>query len=324
MAQQYIRLTLTGDQRLRIQALCERNNYRGFVSIATDYLWIAAACFLSLGVHPLFYPVSVLVIGARQRALGSLFHDASHGTLFRSRRLSAGVSRVFCGWPILQSMQAYRWAHVIGHHSRMGDPVHDPDYKGLKDSGVYEAHRGPDFFRRFVLGALCGRLTIRYVKSLMLSRLAAASQTPKARVESGLILAFHASVAAVAYTQGWFTNLLLFWWVPLVVVYPVIGWFSELSEHYPLMASADERRFHSRNRYPSRIERLFVGMHSDSLHLTHHLLPAVPHWNLDAATQILREDRTFAQWDDAWGGIFSSDRRDRTTFIDFVRTPATV
>jgi len=59
-------------------------------------------------------------------------------------------------------------------------------------------------------------------------------------------------------------------------------------------------------------------MHGDNLHLTHHLLPGVPHWNLKAATQILREDAEFLAWDELHGGIFSSDSHTRTSLVKFI------
>lgn len=319
----YADLELSGDQKRRVKALCERNNYRGFVSIVSDYVWIFAACLLSLEALPWLYPLSILIIGARQRALASLFHDAAHGTLFRSKTLNRVVSRVFCGWPVMQSMSSYRQSHVIAHHSRLGDAVHDPDFRELKDAGVYEIPPGPGFFRRFVLGAICGRLTVRYIKSLLQSRLSFSLKSYERLAESRLILAFHVAIAAIAYAQGWLANLMLYWWMPLVVVFPIIGWFSELSEHYPFMDASNEWCFSARNRYPFWGERLFIGMHGDSFHLTHHLLPGVPHWNLAAATRMLRADGTFAEWDDRWGGIFSSDRNSRVSFINFVRTPPT-
>lgn len=320
MAQKYTSLTLTVAQRHAIKALCKRNNYRGFVAIAIDFLWIGAACALTLCIHPLMYPLSMLVIGARQRALASLFHDASHGTLFKSKLLNKTVSRLLCGWPIMQSMLAYRQSHVIAHHTRLGDADHDPDYRELKAAGIYGTSRGPVFFRRFVLSVLWGRLTIRYVKSLIVSRLSFSLRPGKAQAESWLIPGLHMSVAAIACMQEWLTSLLLFWWIPLVIVYPVVGWLSELSEHYPFMEASDDGGFSARNRYACRLERLFIGMHGDSFHLTHHLLPGVPHWNLAPATEILRTDIIFAKWDDRWGGIFSSNRPDRMAFIDFVST----
>ncbi|VVE69633.1 fatty acid desaturase family protein [Pandoraea anapnoica] len=321
MSRKYSNFTLTAEQRGKIKSLCKRNDFRGFVGIGVDYAWIGVACLMTLCIHPAIYPLSILIIGARQRALASLFHDASHGTLFASKVLNRRATRVLCGWPIMQSMSAYRGSHVIAHHSRLGNPNHDPDFKTLLAAGIYETRRGPAFFRRYILSALWGRLTIRYLHALIFSRLSLSSHSFRARLESSSILSFHVLVATIAASQGWLANLVLFWWVPLLVVFPVIGWLSELSEHYPFMGESDTWRFGARNRYAGRLERFFIGMHGDSFHLTHHLLPGVPYWNLAAATDVLREDSTFAEWDGRWGGIFSSDRSSRVTFIDFVKVP---
>ena len=73
-----------------------------------------------------------------------------------------------------------------------------------------------------------------------------------------------------------------------------------------------------RNRYAAWYERLIIGMHGDNYHLTHHLLPGIPHWTLAKATKILREDRDFRAWDDVWGGIFSKKTPERVSFIGYV------
>jgi hypothetical protein len=113
-------------------------------------------------------------------------------------------------------------------------------------------------------------------------------------------------------------ELLLFWWIPFFVVYPIIGWFSELAEHYPMMEFREYGAFYSRNRYAGRCERSFIGMHGDNYHLTHHLLPGIPHWNLHKATQILCEDPIFGAWDDTWGGIFSSNGGARISLVEYI------
>jgi fatty acid desaturase len=76
--------------------------------------------------------------------------------------------------------------------------------------------------------------------------------------------------------------------------------------------------FYSRNRYAAWPERFFIGMHGDHLHLTHHLLPGIPHWNLAAATEILREDPAFCEWDKAWGGILTTQSPERMSLLKYI------
>ncbi|VVD88843.1 fatty acid desaturase family protein [Pandoraea capi] len=318
LAQKYTNLRLTGEQKSALRPLYKRSNLRGLFSIVVDYLWIGMACALTLCVHPLLYPLSLLIIGARQRALASLFHDAAHRTLFKTKSLNSSLSRVLCGWPILQSLSAYHQSHVREHHPCLGDPRRDPDLREMKNAGVYEIPQGRDFFRKFVLGSLCGHWTLRYARSLILNRLSISPRRGDLKVESWCLLSFHAALITLCFLFDSLGILVLFWWLPLLVVFPVIGWLSELSEHYPFMDAGSKWRFSARNRYAGWLECLFIGMHGDSLHLTHHLLPGIPHWNLATATEILRMDGAFAEWDDQWGGIFSSDRPGRVTFVSFV------
>jgi hypothetical protein len=46
--------TLTSEQKRRIKRLYERNNYRGIIAIAVDFLWIAVACLLPMMIHSAF------------------------------------------------------------------------------------------------------------------------------------------------------------------------------------------------------------------------------------------------------------------------------
>lgn len=79
MGRRFPDLALSKEAREQIKALCKRNDHRGFVAVFSDYFWIATACALTLEVHPFLYPLSILIIGARQRALASLFFVQTPG-----------------------------------------------------------------------------------------------------------------------------------------------------------------------------------------------------------------------------------------------------
>lgn len=319
MSVSFLRPSLNVEQRKRIKILCARNNWRGFVLICVDYCWIGFACWLSLGLSFYFYPLSLVIIGVRQRALASLLHEAAHGTLFQAKVLNIMIGRVFCGWPILQSLRTYRLSHVATHHPKIGNQLFDPDYKYMLECGVYDEKSRARFFYRFVVMPFFGILSPRYVYFLIRDRFIFALDKKGERLEVLGIAIFHFFVFCMAIWAGFLKELLIFWWLPFLIIHPIVGWLSELSEHYPMMSSKnDVQVFYSRNRYAGFIERLFVGMHGDHFHLTHHLLPGVPHWNLAAATKILREDQAFRMWDDYWGGIFSSNSNDRISLIRFI------
>lgn len=252
--------------------------------------------------------LAVLIIGTRQRALASLLHEAAHGTLFKSKMLNIMLGRIICGWPIFQSFDSYRKSHVLTHHPHIGDSARDPDYQYMLDSGVYDEISRASFLWRFLLSPALGRLTPQYIYFLLRERLGKALQTPKERGEVLLILVFHIGILLASYVMGIINDVLLLWFLPFLIVHPLVGWYSELAEHFPMMSTKfSSHSFFSRNRYAGRIEKLFIGMHGDNYHLTHHLLPGIPHWNLEKATKILRENEDFKTWDNYWGGIFTSE-----------------
>src|SRR5947207_11737535 len=85
----------TAELRLGLRSFAELSNARGFATIAVDWLMIAAAaCFwrfvenstqsipLRLGA----WLIEIAVLANRIRALESLTHEATHATLFRTRR----------------------------------------------------------------------------------------------------------------------------------------------------------------------------------------------------------------------------------------------
>lgn len=112
MHNDFSRPSLTITQKQKLKELCERDNYHGFIALGSDIVWIGLSISACVWWSCYFIPLSVLFIGARQRALASLLHDAAHGTLFASKMLNETIGRVVCGWTILQSLSAYRASHV--------------------------------------------------------------------------------------------------------------------------------------------------------------------------------------------------------------------
>ena len=139
------------------------------------------------------------------------------------------------------------------------------------------------------------------------------------RVEILASLMMHAGILALAAWAGIALELLIFWWLPYATTFAIIGWFSELSKHVPMMRQGNNQPVYaSRNRYAAWYGRLIIGMHGDHYPLAHHPLPGIPHWNLGKAAKILREDKTFRAWDDVWGGIFSKTTPERVSFIGYM------
>lgn len=134
-------------RRDAIRALKARDNVTNFAHIAFVYLVIVA----SIGVTIASYgavaaaglgwwwdiPMTLLciaIIGASQHQFGGVIHEGTHFTLFENKILNEAVSDWLGGFPIYTSTFQYR-LHHLAHHQFINDPLRDPDWAQLEESG---------------------------------------------------------------------------------------------------------------------------------------------------------------------------------------------
>lgn len=290
---------------MRIRTLYRLDNWHAIAALALDYTIIATAM---LAVHVIgwpAYPFAVVVIGARQRALSTIVHEAAHGTLARSKALTRLLSTVGSGYLVFTTPDAYKASHVTYHHGRFGDPMLDTDFRYMLDMGVYRiGSRKAYVWRTIVKPLLLGNVP-SYIAYLAKARTLSLA-SGNGRLEAAMLCAFWAIVIAVAVAMGQLTNLLLFWIVPFLTTFQVIGWFIELAEHAPLMHNRSDLHM-TRNRHSHWLEQFLTGMHGENYHLAHHLQPRVPFWRMGELHRILLHDPHYRQWDSQCGGIFLSE-----------------
>ncbi|MGD2113806.1 MAG: fatty acid desaturase family protein, partial [Acidobacteriota bacterium] len=298
----------------QIRKLYERDNWHGPLAILEDYAIMAlcvAACYL---VSWWLYPVAVLVIGARQRGLSTILHDAAHGVLTDNKTLRFVLGTVFTGYPIFQQFYAYQKSHVRSHHPYLGDPERDPDLNFYFNQGVYE-RASPRWYvwRNMILPAI-GSRTLAYLKYLIDYRLKRIklgwgnqeqTKEPK-RWERYTFLGFWAVTLSLLFAFGLLTEWVLFWLIPYLTSFQILGWYIELSEHTPYMETETVDLYMARNRKSRGLEKFLTGIHNDHYHLDHHLNPAIPFWNLRKARKIRLQDPEYRRIDEATGGLWTA------------------
>ena len=67
----FLKPVLNDEQISKLKILNSKDNFHGFIAIIIDIAWILSAIYLSY-FSPFFYPLTILIIGSRQRALASL------------------------------------------------------------------------------------------------------------------------------------------------------------------------------------------------------------------------------------------------------------
>lgn len=96
-----------------------------------------------------FLPLTILIIGSRQRALATILHEAAHFALTKNKKIGR-VLGIYCsGYLVFQSWDSYAQSHVKNHHPKLGTDL-DPDYEYYKSSGVFASYSKRQFFGNFL------------------------------------------------------------------------------------------------------------------------------------------------------------------------------
>jgi len=73
------------------------------------HCWAVILGAMALAIwQPLFIPLAIMIIGARQLGLAILEHEAAHGGLHTNKRVNDVLSNLFCGPAYGGSLKAYR------------------------------------------------------------------------------------------------------------------------------------------------------------------------------------------------------------------------
>ncbi|MCP3803354.1 fatty acid desaturase family protein [Allokutzneria sp. A3M-2-11 16] len=268
------------------------DNWHGPLALLTDWAVIIGAAavterFSGWAWWPVYLVVALPVIGTRQRALATLLHEATHRVLAKNRALNMFLGTVPSAHLVLQSHRTYERSHLRDHHGGFGNPRTDPDLRAHIASGLYRPMTGRAFTLRYLLAPLVGVRTLALVKELLVSRLAG----NRSEITAGLgVLLYVGSVGAVFTATGAGRLFLAYWLVPLFLVFPLVNWYIELLEHFPLVGRERVDIRASRPRAVGWFSRHLLGIHNEGYHLDHHLSTKIPFWNLPAAHRLRLRD----------------------------------
>jgi len=290
----------------------QTDNYHGFLALAEDAVLILVAIALATvasGDQPVVfswvYLIAILVIGTRMRAIATLVHEASHWTLFKARWLNQLIGSVVA-WTIFQSLLQYRHSH-LRHHSELGHPEKDPDYRNYRDQGLFEA-TPHTFLTDHLWPLLFGLKSVVNFLNLMKDRFLPQSGdkvTVKTLVDYVGFIGFWTAILGLALWFGALKEVLLFWIVPYFTTFQAANWLIEVSEHFPMIQDEQTNVFMTRNRRGSAFESALTGIHGEGWHLIHHLFPGLPYWTLKDAHAVLMQDEAYARANARNGGLFT-------------------
>ncbi len=290
--------------REEIRALTQTSDRRAWQSVTTTWAIVFAALALAAWQPNVFgVGLALVLVGGRQLALAVLMHECSHRALFEGGALNRWAGRWLCGAPVWSDVDRYR-VHHLSHHAHAGSD-RDPDLSLATGFPI----TARSLIRKFARD-LTGISGLRRVVGLLLMDAGylnySASDTVTRADTSNITLAGH-FVRLVKYlTPTVVANAVLClllialgigwtYWVWVAAYFTTFSLFlriRSMAEHACTDESADPLR-HTRTTYASWAARLTVAPHDVNFHTEHHLLPTVPHYNLEKMHAILKQRGAF-------------------------------
>ncbi len=203
-----------------------------------------------------------------------LMHDGVHGSLFRSARTDRWAAFAM-GAPALVAASAYRVTHMR-HHRYLGSDK-DPETTGIAVCKT-QHELVALFYASFLMGTHLDVLGLPRVA------LTLANQDEQRMIRHEYTLIAAALVAALAVLAGldhlpW---IMWYWLIPLQIAY-LIASIRGLAEHHGVEGEHDVNATRSVT-WSNPASFLILNV---NFHLEHHLLAAIPWYNLRKAHQVL-------------------------------------
>jgi fatty acid desaturase len=242
----------------RVSHMCRISNWRSFAFILLDYAVIALAIAIAVAAdQPAVSVIAILLVAGRQVALTNIMHSAAHYALFSPKRWNEALELLYA-LPILDSVRVYRGPHFEHHreftlnlperfeylHGELGLP-------GLSAWG----RTWVVFVRPFLGYAGAG-----FVKSTVRSMWRNKRYALKVAI-------FWLILGAGAYHFGWLCYVALYWFIPLVYIYPIFNMWAEISDHFEAETTGRNHR--------GILHTVFLKCH-DRFHHIHHCYPYIP------------------------------------------------
>ncbi|MFD2614759.1 fatty acid desaturase [Paenibacillus gansuensis] len=287
---QFKGLSFTSELFAEIKVLQEKNNWYNFFSLLLDWILIITAIAISeFSGNFIIYLISIIIIGGRMRGLDNLMHEASHKLLFKNYFLNKWIASVFIALPVMTNFNSYCTSHN-NHHKYLWTEQ-DPDTSELKKLGLGRSTiTTKTFVLKYILGSFLIKHIIKNIKDCFIRLF---SKDQQSNIEYAIKLSVWFAILFIAVVFNFWTQLVLYWFIPLVTIFPIIRFWSDLADHSGLEVS--HPLYSSRNNYGTWIERLILTPHHDNYHIVHHLFPYIPHFNLKKAHIILLKHPDYAQ-----------------------------
>lgn len=255
------------------------------IAILRDVFVVILAMTLAIRSQSVWcYLISIIIIGARQHAFGLLAHEATHGTLFKSKKLNEVAGRLLW-WVLFTRLSSYRPRH-LKHHGGVNIPD-DPDWVRRRTS--HQWHFPTTRARLVIILAqdLLGLDALQYIERQRTDAKWRPKNSEKARQGRSETRWWFVFLGALIFTLSalhvW-TYFFLLWMVPLFTWLKFIRRLRAIGEHFAIDSKFSVQ---TRTILATELEEAFVVPYHISYHIEHHYFPTVPWYRLPSLHRTL-------------------------------------
>ncbi|MFP5430495.1 MAG: fatty acid desaturase family protein [Gammaproteobacteria bacterium] len=292
--------------RDEIRMLTARSDVMGFWAIGSTWAVItfALVAMAWASAQPLWLSAPVIVLGlcviaGRQLCLAILMHDASHGTLFRTKWLNDTFADWTCARPIWNDLKKYKVHHFV-HHTKTGQPG-DTDLSLVAPFPTTRASLARKLLRDITgltgLKFFAGRFLMDagFVKWTVANDVVKLPQDK--RTFMNVVTTFLRNATPMLITNGLlFTVLWLsghawlfgMWVLAYMTPFALFVRIRSMAEHACTEKTTDMFR-NTRSTRAGWLARATVAPIHVNYHIEHHVMASVPYFRLPHMHRLLRQ-----------------------------------
>lgn len=265
--------------------LHELSSWKSTISFIVNWAVVAAAmAMVAMWPNPFTAIAAVFVIGARQLGCAILMHEAAHRSLYRNRAVNDWMGNWLAAYPVWLDLHPYR-AYHLRHHKNTWT-AEDPDLALATPFPIT-----PRSLVRKVWRDLSGqtgwkRARVTAKRDLGLSSGKVRRSNAGWAALRGVVVTNLVLFAACALSGH--PALYLLWLVAWFTTFSLVMRIRSIAEHAMIDDPADPLR-NTRTTIARWWERMLIAPNRVNYHLEHHLMMAVPHYNLPRMHRMLAE-----------------------------------
>ena len=218
--------------------------------------------------------------GQVQMLEATFVHEAAHLNLFTNRKWNDFIGHAFCSAPLISFMKDYRYFH-FEHHRHTGKLEKDPELKFYRAMGVKPSYASKSEVIKVFINDLTGLSYLRgllYVLKFFGEKRKAGIIEKPTIIENLVLVGWLTLVPFVMYQVGLIVPFLLFWFLPIITLTPLLLRWHSFGEHVreTYTCSSENTLTHQFG----FLSTLFLYPINSSYHLEHHLYPQIPWYSL--------------------------------------------